>query len=1503
MSDDSQKDNPAPVESSGDDAMGAVLESFLVRFRKGERPPLDEFIQRYPALADEIREVLPAIVEVERLGSVGGPASEAGSRGGMPSPSGTVELRSEPGAAAAGETAIPGPQRLGDYRILRTIGEGGMGVVYEAERESLKSRVALKVIHARFRTSKNYLRRFRTEARSAAQLHHTNIVSVFDYGEHDGVCYYAMQYIAGHSLDHVLADVRQIRLRKDGKEVEPLLPPGEDTDAQVGAGEIDDHGPPHCLTEAEAPDHLLGRTITQGLLTGRYSHPSLASQDRREDSQAATAELGFELRQPKAARAVAPFQTEDSAIVGDKGPSSSSLADKTEDRYFREVAKLGAQAADALDYAHRRNVVHRDIKPSNLLLDAVGNVWVTDFGLAKFVEGEDVSRSRDIVGTLRYMGPERFQGVSDPRCDIYALGATLYEMVALRPAFDGDDQVRLIDQIVHEPPVPPRQIDRSIPRDLEVIIQKALAKDPKDRFRTAGELADELRRFIENRPIRSRPIPASERLWRWCKRNPLLASLNALAATLTTAIAIVSTVAAIHLERSNTAVKFALERVKSAELERTAQLREANVAQARAGRFSRQVGQRFESLAALKKATALGIRPERRLELRNEAIAALALPDVRLEKTLEVWDGKDTGEGGWIAFDGAFDHFAYSDREGAVTLRRVDDRVVIARRPGPGWRPARVGLGFSPDGRWLITQCYSGGYGRASPAVAWEIRDSKQGRTVSLSDGDSRWCGFGPDGSAAAILHSDNSIAFVDPSSGQEGRRVRLHLEPRRLSSEVDPQFSPDGRWIAVHLAGSPSVYLFDPDTGEEVRRLDHPEEPYSSSWSRDGRLLAAACNDRQIYVWEAGTGRLISVLEGHHGAGVVVQFSHSSDFLTSRSWDGTSRLWDPIRGWELLRIPAHLAALSTDDRHMALIAPNGQFEVWEVAPGRECHILHPGLIGNRSPRFSYGTGGVDFRSDRRLLASDGNGARLWDLTSLTEIAHIPVGVLSGASFRPDGSSLLTYNGAGLRIWPIEIEPGAEDAPVRVGPSRLADLPRVSADTRASWSDDGRMVVATDLLRQQAVLIDPTSLIEIGRFGPHPRMRHAKLSPDGKWLATSTWGGSDVKVWDVARGVLAWELPCGSAIVAFSPDGRWLVTALDHEYRLWRVGNWRAGIEIRSNNRFNTNFAFTRDSRILAVDRGGIILLVDPGSGSELAKLEPPPEANRNVGRLAFSPDSNRLAVPADQEILVWDLRLIRGQLAELGLDWETPPSSTADAIEAPPSLDVRVEGVDWFAAAFEGRDHAWEGRWDQALAAYTRALDLGADDPVVWGRQLTLRLRAGDPAGYRSGCKALLARFGQDRRPGMVQPAAWACALGPDAPADWSALVRSVDEAVARFPKDAELRTTLGAVLFRAGRFRQAIRNLEESIRLNRYGGNAYDWLFLAMARHRLGDHAAARAALATARDWIAHGDERAKPDPWVWSPLPWFTRLELGVLAREAGALIDGPTVELPADVFAPR
>jgi eukaryotic-like serine/threonine-protein kinase len=505
---------------SGLDPVETLAEEYLQRRRRGEHPTLEEYAAQFPEHAGRILELFPALELLERLK----PTPEDHS--GRSEDTGTVcEL---PGLGSRA-------QRLGDYTLLRELGRGGMGIVYEAEHESLKNRVALKVMHPRFRADRTYLRRFQTEARSAARLHHTSIVPVFDFGEHDGVCYYAMQYIDGIGLDRVLDDVRHLRADSEG------------------ASYLTKEGQSH----SQATEAVGGRisAASRSLLTGRFA---TAASTLGGSAPAPTPSLDMEHRErPTLVGIPARLPSDPSAADGAGSSSSSSLAGRPEAAYFREIARLGAQIADALDHAHHQNVVHRDIKPSNLLLDDYGNPWVTDFGLAKLVDGDDVSQSHELAGTLRFMAPERFRGATDPMGDVYSLGATLYELLTLKPAFAERDHARLIDQIRHELPAPLRQHDRRIPRDLETLVLKALAKDPKDRFVSAAELGDELRRYLESRPIRSRPVGTVEWLWRWSKRNPGL-SAAVLVALLGISTALVLQIRANRaLRKSNDALRIA----------------------------------------------------------------------------------------------------------------------------------------------------------------------------------------------------------------------------------------------------------------------------------------------------------------------------------------------------------------------------------------------------------------------------------------------------------------------------------------------------------------------------------------------------------------------------------------------------------------------------------------------------------------------------------------------------------------------------------------------------------------------------------------------------------------------------------------------------------------------------------------------------------------------------------------------------------------------------------
>ena len=214
--------------------------------------------------------------------------------------------------------------------------------------------------------------------------------------------------------------------------------------------------------------------------------------------------------------------------------------------------------ADALRYAHAQGTLHRDIKPANLLLDSGGVVWVADFGLAKALEDDSVSRTGDVAGTLPYMAPEQFQGRLDARCDIYSLGLTLYELLTLQPAYADTNRSNLIRKIAHQAPARPRKLRPEIPRDLETIVLKAIAREPAHRYSSAGALAADLQCYLEDRPIRARRVGVLERLWRWSRRNRALASLAATALLLLVLVAVVSSAAYVQAKKANIRVQDAL---------------------------------------------------------------------------------------------------------------------------------------------------------------------------------------------------------------------------------------------------------------------------------------------------------------------------------------------------------------------------------------------------------------------------------------------------------------------------------------------------------------------------------------------------------------------------------------------------------------------------------------------------------------------------------------------------------------------------------------------------------------------------------------------------------------------------------------------------------------------------------------------------------------------------------------------------------------------------------
>ncbi|MFO0946857.1 MAG: protein kinase [Planctomycetota bacterium] len=442
------------------DRIEKLADSFMASYRAGERPSIEAYVQQYPELAGELRGLIAALIVLER--------------------NAPRHIRTE---APSFELAFSGPREIGEFTIVREIGRGGMGVVYEAIQQSLGRHVALKVLSSPGLLNPTHLERFRLEARSAGRLHHSHIVPVFGVGESDGLHYYAMQFIAGQSLDQVIDALRRLR---PGYREDVTAPPMEDE---------------------------LTASIVGGLLSGQTGRVGEADQpgDAKNDSPATLAK--------ESTRAASHGAAARRNVTGQFSSGSSGRP------FYESVARVGLQVAEALAHAHAEGILHRDIKPSNLLLDAKGNTWVTDFGLVKADDTQSLTETGDFVGTLRYMAPERLEGWSDRRSDVYSLGATLYELLMLRPLFGSSSPGELVENVRKKDPELPSHVNTAVPRDLETIVLKALSKEPGSRYHTADEMAEDLRRFLADRPILARRSTPREQFVRWCRRNPAIASL------------------------------------------------------------------------------------------------------------------------------------------------------------------------------------------------------------------------------------------------------------------------------------------------------------------------------------------------------------------------------------------------------------------------------------------------------------------------------------------------------------------------------------------------------------------------------------------------------------------------------------------------------------------------------------------------------------------------------------------------------------------------------------------------------------------------------------------------------------------------------------------------------------------------------------------------------------------------------------------------------------------
>ncbi|MCY2951602.1 MAG: protein kinase [Planctomycetota bacterium] len=891
----------------------------------------------------------------------------------------------------------------------------------------------------------------------------------------------------------------------------------------------------------------------------------------------------------------------------------------------RWAARLIAQVASAVHYAHQHGILHRDLKPGNILLDAEGQPYVTDFGLARRVaEDSSLTLSGQLLGTPSYMAPEQVAGKAKPlsiAADIYSLGAILYELLTGQPPFAANTPLATLQQVRDTEPRRPTTINQRINRDLETICLKCLEKDPQRRYASAGAFAEDLERWLEGRTILARRVGQTEKLWRWCRRKPMIAGL---AAALILVFALGSSGV---LWQWRTAVA---ERSTSRQNELTAR-RNAYAADMILVQQALTEGDVGQARSLLERNRPLpGQEDLRGWEWRyrwQQCQKDPAFLDELLRHSESIKRVAISPDGKWLAagaLDGWVGVVELGSRQRQTLQEKSASKAVVAFSPhdsllaftwhdgNSGWikfrnlttgqelppiahDPMIQAIAFSADGTMLAASAAD------EFVTIWDLQTRKRNSRVAF--GEVNWPIFdgplavSPQASVLAIGSTDGKIQLVSLSTGARLLDIQAHANPVFALA-----FSPDGRILASGGGfADGSIRLWDAATGKAVGPplVGHNRYIHALAFSPKGAILASASADQSIRLWDVQAGKELGALRGHGQEVWTLAFSPDGNTLASGCKDGSVGFWStvpkPRQDVQVLRSSGtrYCFAYLPDGKSLAVVSLSGSVSLWDADAMRSKEDLTALGTKNLWPAVS---------PDGRYLAVGGLDGylRAWDL------AERHVATSQPAYPQPDRAEP-----PAVWVWAAFSRDRAKLFTVNLGGS-------------------GNQFAIREAPTWKPIAFPPVTV----RFGVG-----AAVSPDARLLATG-YPDSRAIVWNLELGRIETELRHQGEVfgVGFSPDGTILATGSYGTVILWDTRTWQALTSPLSGHQLAIHsLTFSHDGTRLATS-GGIaeeaVLLWDVTTRRRLATLRGEGTVFRGV---TFSPDGNTIiAQSSERHLNIW---------------------------------------------------------------------------------------------------------------------------------------------------------------------------------------------------------------------------------------------------------------------------